>query len=136
MLLIHDRHGRTQQSFEESSQHYMCSIRQDKDHLTYVEHYPPCRASTFGNVYSAHVCRIGGDSEYFTLKTDWEAMVVLGFVGFAAGFNEGMTGKRLGVSMSLTANFVVEKGEKGKGKEKEKERTITWSERSDVYLKI
>ena len=35
-----------------------------------------------------------GDGEDFTLKTDWGAMVVVGFEGFAAGFSEGMTCER------------------------------------------
>lgn len=37
---------------------------------------------------------MGDDGEDFTLKTDWGAMVVFGFEGFAAGFGEGMTGER------------------------------------------
>ena len=69
-------------------------INDGEDDLTYFEHHPPCRPSTFSYVYRARVCRMRDDGEYFTLKTDWGAMVVFGFQGFAAGFCEGMTGER------------------------------------------
>ena len=71
-------------------------IHEGEGDLTYLEHYPPCCPSAFGYVDSAHVCRIGDDGEDFTVQTDWGAMVVFGFEGFAAGFGEGMTGWRSG----------------------------------------
>ena len=52
-------------------------IKQGNDNLTYVEHYPPCRASALGYVYSVRVGRIWNDGEDFTLKTDWRTMIVL-----------------------------------------------------------
>lgn len=72
----------------------MYCINKGKDDLTYIEHYPPCCPRAFSYVYSARVCRMRGDGEDFTLKTDWGAMVVVGFEGFAAGFSEGMTCER------------------------------------------
>lgn len=39
---------------------------------------------------------MGDDGEDFALKTDWGAVFILGFQGFAASFGERMTGKRSG----------------------------------------
>lgn len=74
----------------------MCGMSRGKDDLTYVEHDPPSRASTFGNVYSTRVYRMRDDSQELTLKANWGAMVVFRFAGLAANFLEGMTGDRLG----------------------------------------
>lgn len=78
-----------------------------KDDFTYVEHDPPSRASTFGNVYSTRVYRMRDDGQELTLKANWGAMVVFRLAGLAADFLEGMTGDRLGVRMSLTSLVVV-----------------------------
>ena len=94
MSSVHDRYGRIQQSLECIIFSRIYGINMGRGDLTYFEHYPPCCPSTFGYVYSASVCRMGDDGEDFTLKTDWGAMVVFGFEGFAAGFGEGMTGER------------------------------------------
>ena len=94
---VHGRYGRIQQSFEGVISALHVISDQGGNDLTYVENYPPCRAHTFGNVYGAQICRIGDDGENFTLKTDWGAIVVFGFAGFAADLSKSMTGERLGV---------------------------------------
>ncbi len=79
----------------------ICGIDKSEDDLTYVEHYPPCRASTLSYIYSARVRRMRDDGEDFTLNTDWGTMLVSGFESFAAGFSEGMTGERSRVRLGL-----------------------------------
>ena len=96
---MHDKYERIQQSFVGVSSALHVLSERVGDDLTYVEHYPPGGASTFGNVYGAQVCRIGDDGEDFTLKTNWGAIVVFRFVGFAAGFSKRMTGEILEVRM-------------------------------------
>ena len=101
-----DIYGRVQRSFIGVTSALHAVSDQGGDGLTYVEHYPPRRASTFGNVYGAQVGRIGDDGEDFTLKTDWGAMVVFGFAGFAAGLSKRMTGARMGIRMIRPLCFV------------------------------
>ena len=96
---MHDRDGRIQQSFESVTSALHAVSDQGGDDLTYVEHYPPRRASTFSNVHGAQVCRIGDNGEDLTLKTDWGAMIVFGFAGFTASLSKRMTGEKLGISM-------------------------------------
>ena len=95
---MHDIYGKIQQSFKTVTSALHAVSDWVGDDLTYVEHYPPRRASTFSNVHGAQVCRIGDNGEDFTLKTDWGAMVVFGFAGFTAGLSKRMTGEKLGVS--------------------------------------
>lgn len=103
---MHDRYGKIQQSFESVTSALHAVSDQGGDDLTYVEHYPPRRASTFSNVHGAQVCRIGEDGEDFTLKTDRGAIVVFGFASFAAGLSKRMTGEKLEVRIIPPICFV------------------------------
>ena len=103
---MHDTYGMIQRSFIGVTSALHAVSDQGGDDLTYVEHYPPRRASTFGNVYGAKTCRIGDDGEDLTLKTYWGAMVVFGFAGFAAAFSKRMTGERLEIRMIPPLSFV------------------------------
>ena len=54
--------------------------------LTYIKHQPPHCPRALSHVDCSSILWIGNESEDFRGETDWVAVFVLGFEGFAVGF--------------------------------------------------
>lgn len=86
MSSVHGIYGMIHQSSEMHNFSRRDDIKKGRDDLTYFEHYSPCCPGTFSHVDSAQVCRMRDDGEDFTFQSDWGAMFISGFEGFAADF--------------------------------------------------